>query len=113
MGDVERADQLLLVLRPLLRRVRYHDEGAVVQHLVEALVGDEDLVQRFDDGDPIELDRDGLIHELRIVRDVDPREVADEVEDIPQAGVRELNQKRLDGGRAEQRRLGFLAGLLA
>ena len=113
MRDVERADHLLLVLCPLLRRVRDHDERAVVQDLVEALVGGEDLVQRFDDGDAIELDGEGLILELRIVRNVDPREVADEVEDIPQAGVGELNQKRLDGGRAEQRRLGFLAGLLA
>ena len=56
--DVERPDDLLVVLRVLLRRVREDEDRAVAQDLVRELVHRHDLVQRLLERHAVELHRD-------------------------------------------------------
>ena len=91
----ERADDLLFVLRALLGRVRGDDDRALVQHLVEELIGHHDLLERLLQRHALEVERDGPILEVAIEGDVDAGRTADEIQDVANAGVGEADAERI------------------
>ncbi|HAK55454.1 MAG TPA: hypothetical protein DCP38_08230 [Acidobacteria bacterium] len=113
MRDIERPDDLLLVLRALLRCVGRDDDRALVDDLVETLVRREDLVERVFDGDAGQGDRVLPILKLLVVGDVDPGRIPDEVQDVSQVRVDELHGERFARRRVQQQRGRGLVGLLA
>ena len=112
MRDVERADDLLFVVRALLRVVGDHHDRVLVDHLVEELVGRQDLVERLLQRHAVQLHRVGAVLIVAVVGDVDARRVGDEVEDVADAGVVEpdLRQHLVE---LDERRRSRLARLLA
>ena len=69
--------------------------------------------QRLLEGDVDQIQGSGLVLEIRVVGDVDPAGVAEELQDVAQIRIGELQDQQLVGGRIEQRRLRFPARLLA
>jgi hypothetical protein len=103
MGDEERADDLLLVQRALLRVVGDHHDGPLVDHLVEQLVRRQDLVERLLEGDAAQLDRVAAVLVIALEGDVDPSGHPHRAQDVAQAGVVEDNVDWIGRGRIEQR----------
>ena len=69
--DVERADDLLVVLRVLRRRVREDEDRSLVHDLVRQLVHRHDLIERLLERDAVELNGDRPVLHVAVVRDVD------------------------------------------
>ena len=105
MGQVERADDLLFVLRAVLHVVGDHQNRAVVEHLVEERVGRQHLLQRLLERHAVQLHTVG--RRIAIVAaegDVDPVGRAEEIEDVPDArGRAELEVGWLARCRVEER----------
>ena len=105
VGQIERPDHLIVVLRVLGRRVREDENRPLAQHLVRELIRAEDLIERLLDGDAVQLHGGRTVDDLAVVGDVDAGRHADEVEDVAQAGVVEANVQRL-ARRGIENRLG-------
>ena len=71
------------------------------------------MVERLLEGDVDQVQRGGAVLELLVERDVDATGVAEDRQDVAEAGVGELEHQQLVGGRIEQRRLGVAPRLLA
>ena len=113
MREVEHADDHVVVLRVHLRLVRDDHDRLRIHDLVVVRVRREDLVERFLERDTFEVDRVRAVLERGFVGDVDPRRLADEVEDVAQARVVEVELQRLARRGVEERRRAEGARLLA
>jgi hypothetical protein len=99
----EADDDLLLVLRALLRVVRDDHDRLRVHDLVEEGIGRDDLLQGLLQRDFNEVHRVDAVLVGAVVRHVDASRFADEIEDVAQAGLLEAN--RLDDAvEVEERR---------
>ena len=71
------------------------DDRPVVQHLVEVRVGRQNKVECLLERHPVNTERHFHILELFVIRDVDARDVTNEVDDILEAAVAELERERV------------------
>ena len=94
MRQEERPDDLIFELRALLRGVLDDQDGAVVQHLVEHLVGQHQLLQRLLERHPFDVDRDRAVRKSRSKMTLIPVALADEVEHVAGVGVVEPHRAR-------------------
>ena len=75
--EVERLDDLLLLLPALDGSVRDHQDGIARQDLPKRLRQQANLFERFLQSDVVQLDRDPLARIVRVKQNIDARELAD------------------------------------
>jgi hypothetical protein len=104
----ERLDLLIFVLGPLLVGILHDDDGPVVEHLVEQLIGQHQLLQGLLERHALDVDRGLAIDEVAVEDDVDTGRLPDELQNLPDAGVVEVDRPERRGGRQDRLRAGAL-----
>ena len=94
VAEREGADDLFLVLLSLGRRVGDDGDEAWAGHAVEAARRRRQRLQRVLERGLAQIDRDRLIAELRIERDVDVREPGERGEDVARRRIAEGQRRR-------------------
>ncbi len=101
VGEVERLDDLLLVLLALLGRVGKDEDDLLVHHAVQGLAGRREGREGLLEGDVPQVERDGGVGEARVEDEVDADGAAQRLVGVLEPRASEDEPEGLLGRRAE------------